>query len=141
MEGNNKTIEPKYVPSPPDFNEGGREYRRNILFSTSLTAVLLLSTTLEPTVLGIKVPPHVMWGLLGIAHIYFFLMWRLTAVIEDDMEKRFWNLKGLWKQAIGGGRRNSTGKVKAQLLLIRALPIWAFIFGLVGITCGFLGSI
>ncbi len=63
-------------------------------------------------------------------------MWRLTAVIEDDMDNNFWNIKGLWKQASVGGRKNSPGKVKAQVWFIRALPIWAFLLGFLGIVYG-----
>ncbi len=128
------------IPSPADFREGGREYRRNILISTSLTAILLLSTSLEPQLLGVKVPVSVMWALLGISHLYFFLMWRLTAVIEEDIQAKFWNIRGLWKQAIVGGRSNSSGKVKAQIFFIRSLPIWSFLIGSIGIIYGLFKS-
>ncbi len=136
MRDKKPTESPQHVPDPPDFNEGGREYRRNLLLSTSVSVVLLLSSIMEPEVLGVKVPDYVMWGLLGISHLYFFVMWRLTAVVEDDMAKRFWNFQGLWKQAVAGGRRNSPGKARAQLFFIRSLPIWAFLVGFFCILYG-----
>ncbi|NRQ44496.1 hypothetical protein HRH59_18305 [Rheinheimera sp. YQF-2] len=136
MNGSENVKRQQYAPSPPDFNEGGSEYRRNLLLSTSIAIVLLLSTSLNPEVLGIKVPENVMWSLLGLAHVYFFVMWRLTAVVEGDMDKKFWNFKGLYVQAFGLGRPNSPGKVKAQIFFIRSLPIWAFFIGLISISIG-----
>jgi len=129
------------VSDPPDFEEGGREYRRNILVSTSLTVVLLTSTSLKPALFGVEISVSVMWLFLGISHIYFFLMWRLTAPIGQDREKTFWNIKGLYRQAIAGGTKGFPGKTKAQILLIRALPIWAFIIGMIGILYGFYLSV
>jgi len=124
------------VSDPPDFGEGGQEYRRNILASTSLIFVLLLSTSLEPELFGVKIPVSVMWCFLGISHIYFFLMWRLTSPIDSDQNKSFLNIRGLWRQAMAGGIKGFPGKTKAQILLIRSLPIWAFTLGLLGIVRG-----
>lgn len=62
---------PQYVPDPPDFNEGGREYRRNLLLSTSVSVVLLLSSTMEPEVLGVKVPDYVMWTSWDFSPLFF----------------------------------------------------------------------
>jgi hypothetical protein len=128
------------VSDPPDFGEGGREYRRNILASTSLVFVLLLSSPFQPELFSIKVPVTVMWAFLAISHMYFFLMWRLTAPIESDVEKRFLNLEGLFRQALLGGTKGFPGKTKAQIILIRALPIWAFTVGLFGIFYGLCSS-
>ena len=125
-------------PSPPDLREGGKEYRRNILVSTSLTLVLLLSSSVEPEVLGIKVPAYVMWLLIGVSHIYFFIMWRLTAAFQEDNGK-FFNIRGLYNQAMLSNRKYSTTKIKAQVFFIRSLPIWAFFVGFIGILYGLSG--
>lgn len=125
------------VTEPKDFSDSGSEHRRSVLASTALIAVLLTSKNLKPAVFGVEVSVPMLWLLLGLGHLYFFVMWRLTAPIEADSEKRFWNLKGLWKQAIAGGTRGFPGKTKAQLLLIRALPVWAFLAGLMGVAYGF----
>ena len=61
------------VTDPLDFGEGGREYRRNILISTSTTVVLILSSSLKPELFGIEIPIATMWLLLGVAHVYFLL--------------------------------------------------------------------
>ena len=124
------------VTDPPDFSEGGSDYRKGIIGSTSLIVVLLSATELTPEVFGIEVWVPVLWILVCVSHIYFFAMWRLTASIEADTEKRFWNIRGLCKQAFIGGTKGFPGKTKAQLFFIRALPIWAFIVGLFGVFCG-----
>ncbi|MDR4515619.1 hypothetical protein [Nitrosomonas sp.] len=129
------------VTDPPDFGEGGREYRRNILISTSTTVVLILSSSLKPELFGIEIPIATMWLLLGVAHVYFFIMWRLTCTIESDKEKRFWNIRGLVKQALIAGTKGFPGKTRAQVFFIRALPIWAFILGVLGISLGYWQSI
>ena len=95
-----------------------------------------MSSALKPSIFGIEVSVHLMWVCLIIAHLYFFVMWRLTSSIEGDSEKKFFNLRGIWKQAVAGGTKAFPGKTKAQLLLIRALPIWIFIFGLAGMAYG-----
>ncbi len=124
------------VTDPRDFSEGGGEHRKGIIASTSLIAVLVSSTELKPVLLGIIVSVPVLWILIGISHLYFFAMWRITAPIEADSEKHFWNIRGLYKQAFLGGTKGFPGKTKAQLFLIRALPIWAFIAGVFGVFYG-----
>lgn len=118
---------------PPDFKDGGGEHRKSVLASASLIAVLISSDTSDVAIFGVKVAPTLLWFFLGIGHVYFFTMWRLTTFIERDTEKKFWNLGGLWKQATTCGTRSFPGKTKAQLVMIRALPIWAFLIGLAGI--------
>ena len=139
-EGDKTSVQLK-VTDPPDFGEGGREYRRNILVSTSLTIVLLMSPSLKPELFGVVVSVPIMWSCLGVSHIYFFLMWRLTSIIESDKEKQFLNFYGLYKQAIASGTKGFPGKTKAQIILIRSLPIWAFILGLFGILYGLVLSL
>ena len=112
------------VTDPKDFSDGGGDHRKSVLASTALIVVLLASKDLKPTVFGVSVSVSMLWICLGLAHMYFFTMWRLTTNIEADKEKRFWNLWGLWKQAVMGGTRGFPGKTKAQLFFIRALPIW-----------------
>lgn len=129
------------VTDPSDFGEGCKEYRRNIYISTSTTVVLILSSSLKPELFGIEIPIKIMWLLLGVAHIYFFIMWRLTCPIESDKEKRFWNIRGLVKQALIEGTKGFPGKTRAQIFFIRALPIWAFILGVLGISLGYWQSI
>lgn len=124
------------VTDPKDFSEGGSEHRKAIIANAALIVVLLSSTTLKPQLLGISVSVPILWLLVGVSHIYFFCMWRLTATIESDVEKNFWNLKGLAKQAVIGGTKEFPSKTKAQLFFIRALPIWAFIGGLIGVVYG-----
>ena len=124
------------VTDPKDFSEGGGDHRKSVLASTALIVVFLTSSKLEPAVFGVQVSVPVLWLLLGLGHVYFFMMWRLTTMIEADSDKRFWNLKGLSKQAIASGTKGFPGKTKAQLLFIRALPIWAFMAGLLGILYG-----
>lgn len=136
MEENDKAEIKLKVTGSPDFNEGGKEYRRNILVTTSLIVVLLLSPSLKPELFGVEVSVKVMWSLLGISLVYFFLMWRLTSTIEKDTDEKFLNISGLYKQAIIGGTKGFPGKTKAQIILIRALPIWAFIVGVLGVSCG-----
>jgi hypothetical protein len=121
---------------PKDFEEGGSEHRRALLANGSLIVVLLLASKLEPEVLGIEVSVPVLWLLIGVAHIYFFTMWRLTAPVEADTKKQFWNVRGLYKQAILGGTKGFPGKTKAQLVFIRALPIWVFLLGILGVMYG-----
>ena len=125
------------VTDPVDFNEGGKEYRRNLLGTTSLVVLLLSACTLEPKLLGVELSKKSMWLFLGVAHVYFFIMWRLTSIVEQDGEKKFWNIRGLLRQAFAWGTKGFPGKTKAQILLIRALPIWAFLVGLVGVVYGF----
>ncbi|WP_020408914.1 hypothetical protein [Hahella ganghwensis] len=132
-------IKATYTP-PPDFSEGGREYRRNILGSSSLIAVLLFSDSLKPAIFGVELNVLSMWVFLGVAHVYFFIMWRLTTSIANDKNGEFWNLKGIWRQAGLIGAWSFDGKTKAQLLFIRALPIWAFLLGLAGILWGLFQS-
>lgn len=124
------------VTDPKDFSEGGSEHRKGIIASTSVIVVLISATELKPVLLGITVSVPVLWGLIGISHLYFFAMWRITAPIEADSEKRFWNIRGLCKQAFLGGTKNFPGKTKAQLFFIRALPIWAFLIGCAGVFYG-----
>jgi len=124
------------VTDPKDFSQGGSEHRKGIITNTSLIAVLISATELKPSLLGISVSVPVLWCLIGIAHLYFFTMWRITAPIEADSKKRFWNVRGLCKQAFLGGTKGFPGKTKAQLFLIRALPIWAFILGLLSVFYG-----
>jgi len=124
------------VTDPKDFSEGGGDHRKSVLASTALIIVLLNATTLDPTVFGVHVPVPALWLFLGLAHIYFFAMWRLMTVVEADSEKRFWNLRGRWKQATIGGTSGFPGKTKAQLIFIRALPIWAFVVGFGGVVYG-----
>jgi len=124
------------VTDPPDFTKDAQQYRRNVLLSTSLAFVLVMSTSLQPKVLGVEISPVVMWSCLAVAHIYHFGMWRLTSPIEMDREKRFFNIKGLWRQAIAGGTKDFPGKTKAQIIMLRALPIWAFFFGCAFIATG-----
>jgi hypothetical protein len=102
---------------PHDFYQDGLVYRRNILASTSLTTVLLMSSSHCPEFFGVRVPECVMWGSLGIAHLYFFVMWRLTAAIEGDKENNFFNWEGLKKQAFAGGTEEFPSKLKAQFCL------------------------
>lgn len=123
---------------PKDFSESGGDHRKSVLASTALIVVLLSSTELKPILFGVAVSVPTLWLLLGVAHTYFFVMWRLTSNIESDQEKRFWNWRGLWKQAMTSGTAGFPGKTKAQLLLIRALPIWAFLIGTVGVAYGLL---
>ena len=92
------------VTDPKDFSEGGGDHRKSVLASTALIVVLLASKDLKPTVFGVSVSVSMLWICLGLAHMYFFTMWRLTTNIEADKEKRFWNLWGLWKQAVMGVR-------------------------------------
>ena len=82
-----------------------------------------------------------MWWCLGAVHFYQFAMWRLTSVIEMDTEKHFFNLEGLWKQAFAVGTKGFPGKTKAQIILLRALPIWAFLIGIVCIVVGLRNAI
>jgi len=124
------------VTDPKDFAEGGSEHRKGIIANTSFIIVLLSASKLKPALFGIEVSVPALWVLIGISHIYFFTMWRITAPIESDSDKRFWNIQGLYKQAFLGGTKNFPGKTKAQLFFIRALPIWAFIAGLFGVVCG-----
>ena len=124
------------ITDPPDFSEGGSEYRKGIIGSTSLIVVLISATELKPALLGITISVPVLWILIGISHLYFFTMWRITAPIESDDEKRFWNMCGLCRQAFLLGTRGFPGKMKAQVFLIRALPIWAFVIGIFGIIYG-----
>lgn len=123
---------------PKDFSESGGDHWKSVIASTALIVVLLTSTEFKPALFGVAVSVPTLWLLLGVAHIYFFVMWRLTANIESDKEKRFWNVRGLWKQATAGGTAGFPGKTKAQLLFIRALPIWAFVIGIVGVVYGLL---
>ncbi|WP_316365378.1 hypothetical protein [Candidatus Thiodiazotropha sp. CDECU1] len=124
------------VSDPPDFTKDAQQYRRNVLLSTSLAFVLVMSTSLDPKILGVEILPVVMWSCLAIAHIYHFVMWRLTSPIEMDTDTRFFNIKGLWKQAIAGGTKDFPGKIKAQIIMLRAIPIWAFLFGTAFILIG-----
>ena len=124
------------VTDPKDFSEGGGDHRKSVLASTALIVVLLNATKLDPTIFGVQVSIPALWLILGVAHVYFFLMWRITTVVEADSEKRFWNLHGLWKQAVTGGTSGFPGKTKAQLIFIRALPIWAFAVGFGGVVYG-----
>lgn len=124
------------VTDPKDFSEGGSEHRKGIIASTSLIVVLISATELKPVLLGVTVSVPVLWVLIGVSHIYFFAMWRITAPVEADSEKRFWNLHGLYKQAVLDGTKDFPGKTKAQLFFIRALPIWAFLIGFVGVLFG-----
>jgi hypothetical protein len=104
----------------------------------SLAIVLLSASTLDPKLLGVEISPRVMWLFLGIAHIYFFVMWRLTTIIENDQEKYFWNLRGLWRQAMLRGTKDFPGKMKAQVIFLRSMPIWAFVVGLISMVYGFI---
>ena len=124
------------VMDPSDFSEGGSEHRKGIIANTSLIVVLISATELKPILLGVTVSVPVLWLLIGISHLYFFAMWRITAPITSDSEKRFWNIKGLYRQAFLVGTKGFPGKTKAQLFFIRALPIWAFVTGLL---CVFFG--
>jgi hypothetical protein len=81
------------VTDPKEFSEGGSEHRKAIIANAALIAVLISSTELKPVLLGVTVSVPVLWVLIGISHMYFFCMWRLTATIEADVEKKFWNLK------------------------------------------------
>ena len=119
------------VTEPEDFKKDGALYRRNILVSTSLLFVLMLSDTIKPVVLGVTISPFAMWFTLSVAHIYQFIMWRLTSPIEGDNQKIFLNLKGLWRQSLIGGTKDFPSKMKAQIFFLRALPIWAFISGVI----------
>jgi hypothetical protein len=92
-----------------------------VLASAATIGVLLCADTSDAAVFGVHVQPVLLWFFLGIGHIYFFAMWRITTVIENDTDKKFWNMRGLWKQAVTGGTTGFPGKTKAQLLLIRAL--------------------
>ena len=125
------------VTDPKDFSEGGSEHRKAIIANTSLIVVLISSTKLEPALLGIEVSIPTLWSLVSLTHIYFFCMWRLTATIEADTKKNFWNFRGLYKQAFLGGSKEFPSKTKAQLFFLRALPIWAFVGGIAGIIYGF----
>jgi len=125
------------VNDPKDFEEGGSEHRRALIANGSLILVLALASKLEPKVLGIEVSVPVLWLLIGVAHIYFFTMWRLTAPVEADSKKLFWNIRGLYKQAMLGGTKGFPGKTKAQLAFIRAMPIWVFLLGFLGVMYGF----
>ena len=124
------------VSDPKDFSESGSEHRKGIIGSTSLIVVLVSAVEIKPVLLGVEVSVPIMWVLIGIAHVYFFSMWRITAPIEHDSEKRFWNLKGLFRQALLRDTKGFPGKTKAQIFFIRALPIWAFVIGSIGIVCG-----
>jgi len=124
------------VTDPKDFSEGGSEHRKGIIANTSLIVVLISATELKPVLLGVTVSVPVLWVLIGISHLYFFAMWRITAPIEADSEKHFWNVRGLYKQAFLGGTKGFPGKTKAQLFFIRALPIWTFVIGLLGVFYG-----
>lgn len=119
------------VTEPEDFTKDGALYRRNVLISTSLLFVLMLSNTVNPVILGVKISPFTMWLTLSIAHVYQFIMWRLTSSIEGDNQKAFFNLKGLWKQCFIGGTKGFPSKIKAQMIFLRALPIWAFVSGVI----------
>ena len=121
---------------PGDFHEGGQDHRKSVLATSALIVVLSASSSLKPGLFGVSLSPLVMWVLISIGHLYFFVMWRLTAPVESDGDRRFWNLRGLWRQAFCRGTREFPGKTKAQLFFIRALPIWAFIVGVVGIGYG-----
>ena len=124
------------VTDPEDFTRDSQVYRRNVLTSSSLSFLLIMSASMEPEVLGIKISQSLMWGCLAIIHLYQFVMWRLTSPIEMDTEKSFFNFKGLWKQAVSGGTKEFPGKTKAQVIMLRALPIWAFLFGSICIIIG-----
>jgi len=126
---------------PEDFDEGRKEHRRGVIASTGLILVLLMSTSLEPVLFGVTVSVPIMWLSLGVVHLYFFAMWRLTTSIEQDTEERFWNLKGMWKQATLGFMKGMPGKKKAQHILIRSLPIWAFVVGFLGVLYGLYSSL
>jgi len=121
---------------PEDFTKDAQIYRRNVLVSASLAFLLVMSVSMEPEILGIKISSITLWACMAVAHIYQFTMWRLTSPIEMDTEKYFFNFHGLWRQATGGGTKEFPGKIKAQVLMLRALPIWAFILGLVCILVG-----
>lgn len=124
---------------PKDFSEGGSEHRKAIVANAALIVVLLSSVELKPALLGVAVSVPVLWLLIGVSHIYFFCMWRLTAPIEFDTEKAFWNVKGIYRQAtIWRQIKDFPGKTKAQVLFLRALPIWAFLGGLLGVGYGLL---
>ncbi|WP_213999739.1 hypothetical protein [Arsukibacterium sp.] len=129
------------VTEPDDFSKDAQLYRRNVLVSFSVALLLALSDTQEPSFLGIKVSSSVMWSCLLIAHIYQFIMWRLTSHIEMDTEKKFFNFKGLIRQALFKGTGKFPGKTKAQVILLRALPIWAFVFGFFIIVFGIYKSV
>ncbi|MDD1621028.1 MAG: hypothetical protein LUQ11_06065 [Methylococcaceae bacterium] len=129
------------ITEPPDFREGVPEYKRNLLVTFSLAIVLNLSTHLEPQILGVKVSVPVMWCFLGTAHIYFFVMWRLTSFIESDKEKKFWNLHGLVRQAFIRGTSEFPSKTRAQIIFLRALPIWVFLVGIFAIIFGLFQSL
>ena len=141
MSGNIPSLESKVslkVTDPDDFTKDAQLYRRNILISTSLLFVLVLSDAINPVILGVKISSSTMWVSLSIAHIYQFIMWRLTAHIEGDNQKQLFNFKGLWKQAFVGGTKGFPSKTKAQIFFLRALPIWAFVYGLAFILFGIL---
>ena len=119
------------VTDPPDFSEGGSIHRKSIIGSFAVIVLLNFAHEIRPEVIGIKVQEPVMWTALLIGHSYFFTMWRLTAHIENDVDKAFFNWSGIWKQATLGGTAGFPSKTKMQIMLIRALPIWAFALGLV----------
>ncbi|WP_027672631.1 hypothetical protein [Rheinheimera baltica] len=129
------------VSDPDDFSKDAQLYRRNVLLSFSVALLLVLSDTQEPSFLGIKVSSTVMWSCFLIAHIYQFIMWRLTSHIEMDTEKNFFNFKGLKKQALFAGTAKFPGKTKAQVIMLRALPIWAFVLGFFLIIYGIYKSV
>ena len=124
------------VSDPDDFSRDAQLYRRNVLVSFSVALLLVLSNTQKPTFLGIEVSSTVMWAGFLIAHVYQFIMWRLTSPIEMDTDKTFFNYKGLKKQAFFIGTEKFPGKTKAQVIMLRALPIWAFVFGIFIIIYG-----
>ncbi|AAZ26351.1 hypothetical protein [Colwellia psychrerythraea] len=129
------------VTEPEEFSKDYLLYRRNILISFSLSFLLFMSVSLKPVIMGISISPKVMWLCLGIGHIYQFIMWRLTSSIEQDSDKRFFNFRGIFRQAIGAGTKRFPSKTKAQMWFLRALPIWAFIFGILFISIGFIQTI
>ena len=129
------------VTDPVDFTKDSQLYRRNVLLSFSAAFLLALSDTQDPTFLGIKVSSMVMWGCLLVAHLYQFIMWRLTSPIEMDSDKKFINIQGLIRQAMFKGASKFPGKTKAQVIMLRALPIWAFLLGLLCISYGIYKSV
>lgn len=126
------------VEDPPDFSKEGLAHRKALIANSALILILVIaSPKVPPKVFGIMLSLPLLWGCLAIVQFYFFAMWRITTPIERDQEKRFWNMRGLLTQALLKGTDNFPGKTKAQLVLLRALPIWAFLFGLLGIVVGF----
>jgi len=129
------------VTDPEDFTKDAQLYRRNVLLSSTVGFMIYQSVQMEPSLLGIKISPIMMWTCLIVAHIYQFLMWRLTSPVEMDSEKKLFNYNGLYKQAFLGGIEKFPSKTKAQIFMLRALPIWAFIFGLCCMLAGLVEAI